>query len=153
MAEDIFRLIQRSALYYKRLMTKFLERFDITFAQYQVLSIVKWHQPLTAKEILAYLDTDKATLSGILSRLEKRDLVIRSEDKKDRRLMYVQLSKTALALIEAIEGKTATLNEDLLKNVKNRERKNFVSTFEKIIETQNERLSALKKNTTEETNK
>ncbi len=151
MAEEIFRMIQRSALYYKRLMTKFLERFDITFAQYQVLSIVKRHQPLTAKEILAYLDTDKATLSGILSRLEKRDLVIRSEDKKDRRLMYVQLSKTALALIESIDEKTGRLNDDLLKNVKNRERKNFVSTFEKIIESQTEMISTLEQTTTEET--
>jgi len=144
-AEDIFRLVQRSALYYKRLMTKHLERFDITFAQYQVLSIVKRHQPLTAKEILAYLDSDKATLSGILSRLEKRDLVIRSEDKKDRRLMYVQLSKTALALIEAIDDRTATLNEELLKNVKNRERKIFVTAFEKILESQMESLASMEK--------
>ena len=72
--------INKSALLHKRLMNKILERFSLTYAQYQVLKTIKTHSSLTAKEILVYMDTDKATLSGVLSRLERQNLIIRTKD-------------------------------------------------------------------------
>ncbi len=145
MEQNVSKLITKSALNHKRIMTKLLERFDITYAQYQVLRIVKAHQPITAKEMLVYLDTDKATLSGILNRLEKRDLVIRAEDKRDRRLMYVQLTKKSAEMLEDLEELEESTVEMLLDGVKNREYKNFLNAFETMLANQKNKLEELEK--------
>lgn len=125
---------------HKRLMAKILERFDLTYAQYQVLKTIKKHKTLSAKEILVYMDTDKATLSGILNRLEKNGLIRREQDAKDKRLKHVSLTAASEALcnnVESIEGGCA---EELTHNIKPRELKNFFNVFEKIIANQQRKL-------------
>jgi len=132
----ICELVSKSALYHKRLMTRMLERFDVTYAQYQVLKVIKQHQPLSAKEILVHLDTDKATLSGVLSRLEQRGYIQRDRDRSDKRVLHVRLTRTSSALLEAIEVKETECTDSLTHNIKNRELKNFFNVFERIINNQ-----------------
>lgn len=143
MEQDVMKMIAKSALNHKRIMTKLLERFDITYAQYQVLKTVKAYQPLTAKEMLVYLDTDKATLSGILNRLEKRELIIRAEDKRDRRLMYVQLSKVSAEMLKELDTLEKDIDKMLIDGVKNRELKNFMNAFETMLKNQQNKLEEL----------
>ncbi len=141
--DEICTTINKSSMLHKRMMGKILERFELTYAQYQVLKTIKKHQSLSAKEVLVYLDTDKATLSGVLSRLESKGLIKREKDANDRRLMHITLTAASEALCQQVMDIETTCAEELTKNVKPRELKNFFSVFERIIENQNDKIKSL----------
>ncbi len=141
MSEDICKFINKSALLHKRVMAKILERFELTYAQYQVLKTIKKHDTLSAKEILVHLDTDKATLSGVLGRLEKNGLIKREKDPKDKRLMHISLTAASIALCSNVEDIERQCANDLTKGIKPREVKNFMNVFEKLIENQKDKLA------------
>ncbi len=141
MSEEICKLINKSALLHKRLMARILERYELTYAQYQVLKTIRKHQTLSAKEILVHLDTDKATLSGILSRLERNGLIKREKDPNDKRLMHISLTAASKALCDNVADIERECAEELMKGVKTRESKNFFNTFQRVIQNQKDKLN------------
>ena len=140
MSEEICKLINKSAMLHRRIMAKILERYDLTYAQYQVLKTIRQHDTISAKEILVYLDTDKATLSGILSRLERNGLIRREKDPKDKRLMHISLTAASEALCDNVSDIEKQCSEDLTKGMKTKEVKNFLNVFERLVENQKDRL-------------
>ena len=77
MVKEMCYKLNKSSMLYKRLMSKHLERLNITYSQLMVLRVVNQEPGITAKEILMQMDTDKATLSGVLSRLERNNYINR----------------------------------------------------------------------------
>ena len=145
MEREICNIINKGAILHKRLMTKILERFDLTYAQFQVLKIIKLHNGLTAKEILIYLDTDKATLSGILSRLEKNELIERIPNPEDRRLMHIHLKEKSIAICDEVTQIETSCEADLLKGLKPKEIRYFFDVFNHIIGNQLKKLEEANK--------
>ncbi|MFP4286993.1 MAG: MarR family winged helix-turn-helix transcriptional regulator [Candidatus Izemoplasmataceae bacterium] len=145
MDREICQLINKGALLHKRLMTKILEKFNLTYAQYQVLKIIKQYNGLTAKEILIYLDTDKATLSGVLSRLEKSELIERIANKEDKRLMHIFLKERSVEICDHVTMIENQCEHDLLKGLKTKEIRYFFDVFNHIINNQIDKLESVSK--------
>jgi len=136
MEQEICMRINKSALYHKRLMQRILEKFKLTYAQYQVLKVVQEHEGLTAKEVLVYLDSDKATLSGVLARLEKHQLITREINSTDRRLMHIYLTDKSKEFCSNIRLVENTCASDLTEGIKPKELKVFMDVFNRIIANQ-----------------
>ncbi|MFU8787185.1 MAG: MarR family winged helix-turn-helix transcriptional regulator [Candidatus Izemoplasmataceae bacterium] len=145
MEREICNIINKGAILHKRLMTKILEQFDLTYAQYQVLKIIKQHNGLTAKEILIYLDTDKATLSGVLSRLEKHNLIERIPNQEDRRLMHIHLKEKSIEICDQVNLIETNCESDLLNGLKPKEIRYFFDVFNHIIGNQLKKLEEANK--------
>ncbi|MFW6318869.1 MAG: MarR family winged helix-turn-helix transcriptional regulator [Bacillota bacterium] len=142
MQQEICKMMHKGALLHKRLMTSILERYNITYAQYQVLKIINEHPGVTAKEILIYLDTDKATLSGVLTRLEKSGYIERKVDKEDRRLVHVYLTEKSVSVCEDVKSIEASCEEELLKGLKPKEIRHFFDAFNHVINNQIDKLES-----------
>jgi len=69
-----------------------LEPYGLTYPQYLVLHTVFEKGQILAQELIVLLDSDKATLSGIIRRLHERDWLIKEEDPKDKRKQILSLS-------------------------------------------------------------
>lgn len=69
-----------------------LAQFNITPAQFYVLSALWDKDEIKFKDLSKRLDMDGATLTGVLDRMEKRDFIKRIEDSKDRRSVLVCLT-------------------------------------------------------------
>lgn len=69
-----------------------LAQFNITPAQFYVLSALWDKDEIRFKDLSKRLDMDGATLTGVLDRMEKRDFIKRIEDTKDRRSVLVCLT-------------------------------------------------------------
>jgi len=69
-----------------------LAQFNITPAQFYVLSALWDKDEIRFKDLSKRLDMDGATLTGVLDRMEKRDFIKRIEDAKDRRSVLVCLT-------------------------------------------------------------
>jgi DNA-binding MarR family transcriptional regulator len=66
---------------------------NITGPQAMVMGILKKHGPMPMSAIAKQMGLTNSTVSGIVSRLEKMELVLRKHDDVDRRKVYVSLSE------------------------------------------------------------
>ncbi|WP_155592193.1 MarR family winged helix-turn-helix transcriptional regulator [Lysinibacillus cavernae] len=101
--------------------SKLLEEYGVTPAQYGVLNCL-WHEgQLFPKQIGELLYLEAPTISGILDKMQKADLVERSIDPENRRAVLVVATPKANELKEKIEKATAELNQTVLQNLSNDE--------------------------------
>ena len=95
-------------------VSKRLEPFDVTPVQYGVLYCLWKGDKTTPKEIAAELKLENSTISGILDRMEKKDLLKRQVSTEDRRYIEVVLTENGAALID-------TANIDILADIPDEE--------------------------------
>lgn len=76
-----------------------LAPFNITPVQFYVLSALWDKDEIKFKDLARRLDMDSSTLTGILDRIEKRGLIKRKEDPKDRRSVLVCLTPKSKELL------------------------------------------------------
>lgn len=121
MRHELFEVMQHTIISARRLYGKLLEPYGLTYAQYQVLQIISEHEGLTAKDLLVYIDSDKATLSGILKRLEANQLIKRLIDDVDRRKQRIHCEAQAQAIIVQFSKEHERIEKALLKGLRGRE--------------------------------
>ena len=69
-----------------------LEKYEITYTQYLVLMDLWEYGPQSVKEIGDRLYLDSGTLTPLLKKLEKKNLLNRRRDKKDERSIIIELT-------------------------------------------------------------
>lgn len=94
---SIRRLMQAGELYTKELN----KVYNVSSAQLNCLLALKENGPLPITQIANYIMVKGSTVTGIIDRLEKKDLVKRTRISKDRRVITVELTKTGEMLAES----------------------------------------------------
>jgi len=107
-----------------------LSQYGITPSQFYVLSAVWERDGLKFKDLAKSLDMDGSTLTSILDRMERLDLVERRNDPEDRRSLLVFLREKAILKIAEI----AFLAEKLDQEIKERFSEEEFATFERVLE-------------------
>ena len=74
----------------------------LTLSQFKILMLLSRHGNVSGGELARLLGIGLAALSGIVDRLVQQDLVVRSEDLRDRRVRRIGLSKKGAELIGSI---------------------------------------------------
>lgn len=95
-------------------MTEKLSAFDITPVQYAVLYCLWESDKRSPKEIAERLKLENSTISGILERMEKKELIKRSISKEDRRFIQVILTKKGEDLKEGVLEAVEQVNNEVL---------------------------------------
>ena len=98
-------------------VSKRLEPFDVTPFQYGVLYCLWKGDKTTPKEIASELKLENSTISGILDRMEKKDLLKRQVSTEDRRYIEVVLTEKGAALEEPVLETIDTANADILADI------------------------------------
>lgn len=75
-----------------KLYAPYLKDLEITYPQYLVLLVLWQFKELTVKEIGEKLMLESNTLTPLLKRLEKKDILKRKRSKKDERAVIIELS-------------------------------------------------------------
>jgi len=97
-----------------QLMKDALLIYDITPIQYGVLKCL-WELHMTnPNEISEKLGIDKSTMSGILERMENKDLLERSIDANDRRYICIGLTKKSRLLEKPVTDAVQKVNDVVL---------------------------------------
>lgn len=87
---------------YSRLYAALLSRLDLTYTQYLVMLVLWEGEGLTLKEIGARLRLDSGTLTPVLSRLDKRGLIVRQRDPADQRRITTHLTADGYSLRDRV---------------------------------------------------
>ena len=93
---SIRRLMQAGEHYTKELN----KIYNVSAAQINCLLALHENGPLPPSQIAKHVMVNSSTVTGIIDRLEKKDLVKRQRISKDRRVITVELTKTGKTLAE-----------------------------------------------------
>lgn len=76
-----------------RSYTPLLKRFGITYPQYLVMLVLWEHKTLAVTQITRLLLLDTSTLTPLLKRLEKMNLIWRKRSEADERVVMIGLTE------------------------------------------------------------
>ena len=101
----------------KNLYKTCLENYDVTPVQYGVLYCLWKGDKTTPKEIASELKLENSTISGILDRMEKKDLLKRQVSTEDRRYIEVVLTEKGASLEKPVLDTIDQANLDILASI------------------------------------
>lgn len=94
-----------------------LQEFDITPSQYNLLRCLWKQEAQTPSQLAHELHLDTSTITGILGRLEKKDLIERIYNQEDRRSVYIRLREEGIVLWEQIDRVIDEANVEMLRGM------------------------------------
>lgn len=113
-------------------MKKALDPYGLTPVQYSVLCCL-WQKDMhNPKEIADFLKIENSTISGILERMEKKDLLVRSIDTNDRRFIRIDLTDASKNLEKPVIKAVEDVNKDILKSFTAAEQKQLKNILRAI---------------------
>lgn len=75
----------------------------LTEGQLGVLELLQEHEPMKPSDLLQHLETTPAAITTLLDRMERNELIIRTRDDQDRRIVWV--TSTGKGKAETERGK------------------------------------------------
>ncbi|MBF9060921.1 MarR family transcriptional regulator [Rhodobacterales bacterium HKCCSP123] len=87
---------------------------DITPVQFAAMEALRGAPGIDQAQLAHLIAYDRATIGGVIERLEKRGLVQRAANPRDRRARLVSLTAAGLALIDALLPVVRGLQADIL---------------------------------------
>jgi len=104
-----------------RLITRaykpYLEKLELTYPQYLVLLVLWEENSLSVNKIGQKLLLNTNTLSPLIKRMEKNELLTRTRSKDDERTVLVSLTEKGLSL----KDKASSIPQDLLNILLNQD--------------------------------
>lgn len=105
---------------------------NITPEQYLVLDILWEKQSLSQQNIADIIQKDKNSVTKIIDSLEKKHLVKRVMDKKDRRINKIELTEDAIAMEKVATEVAIDFMNEAIKGIDNQELDDFVNVMRQI---------------------
>lgn len=109
-----------------------LQEFGLTAPQLAALQAIGRLQPVSVGTLAKSIHLSQATLTGILSRLESRSLVIRSRSGSDRRSVVVELTDEGGQLLASAPSLLHDRFRQELLKLKEWEQTQMLSTLQRI---------------------
>lgn len=114
---------------------KLFRQYDLTSSQYNVLRILRGEgKPMPCLEIADRMIQVVPAMTGLLDRLEKQELVKRDRCTQDRRVVYIELTDKAKALLNEMDAPVMQLHKQLAGHLTRAELKELSRLLEKTRE-------------------
>lgn len=114
-----------------------LAPFEITPVQFYVLSSLWEKDGVKFKDLAKSLNMDGSTLTGILDRMERQDLVERRDDPEDRRSLLIFLKEKALKKGQEMINLAESLDREIKEQFSAGEFAVFMKVLDELSETPN----------------
>ena len=105
--------IYSSARILNRLYKPILKKVNLTYPQYVVMMALWDKDEISFKELRKNLMFETGTLTPIIQKLEKKDLLKRVRSKEDERNIYIVLTEAG----KTMEEKATEISNDILKSI------------------------------------
>ncbi len=129
--EAILNLLRTNDQFDNRFGRLFREH-GLTSSQYNVLRILRGEgKPLPCLEIAERMIQVVPAMTGLLDRLEQQELIRRRRSTEDRRVIYVELTDKAAALLRTLDEPVSKLHHKLVGHLTKAELKELSRLLEK----------------------
>lgn len=100
--------------------------------QGRIISLLAKHPNLAQREIAYLAHVKPGSLTEVLDRLEREELIIRQRDEHDRRILRVSLTATGQQAAQEIEEQRHRLEKNILSGITHEERQQFLGVVKKM---------------------
>lgn len=114
------------------------EGFDCTPVQYAALSMVNANPGLDQATLAGMIAYDRATLGGVVDRLEQKGMIKRSVSSSDRRARQLHLSDKGTKTLGIMKPIVAELQDDILTGLSQKEKAQLMRLLEKATSAGNQ---------------
>ena len=106
---------------------------DVTSVQFAAMQAIDLHGEMEQSQIAQSIHYDKATIGGVIDRLEKRGWVERKANPKDKRAKLVSLTKEGCKALGEFTPVVKALQDQVVANLSAEERTLFIKLAQKIV--------------------
>ena len=133
-ADNAFLAVVRGAGVLLRGVEVLLNRYELTAAQYNVLRILRGagEHGACGREIASRLITAEPDITRLLDRMDKRGLISRRRDTKDRRFVTTRIAPSGLEALALLDAPVAELHRRQFGRLSAAELKRLMVTLEKL---------------------
>lgn len=129
--EAILSILRTSDQFQNRFGRLFREH-GLTPSQYNVLRILRGEgKPMPSLEVAERMIQVVPAITGLIDRLEKQGLVKRERCTEDRRVVYVEITRKAKALLKKMDQPVSDLHTSLIGHLNRTELKELSRLLEK----------------------
>ena len=107
--------------------------FDLTSVQFAALDAISQQAGTDQASLAATIGFDRATIGGVIDRLESKGLVQRIVSAQDRRARQLQLTPEGKRLLTAVRPVVEALQADILAPLSRSERAAFMALASKAL--------------------
>ncbi|QXZ08476.1 MarR family transcriptional regulator [Comamonas sp. Y33R10-2] len=116
------------------MFTKATDAWAITPLQFAVLQKLVHLPGIDQRTLSVEVGFDKATIGGVIDRLEARGLLQRQQTEKDRRVRLISLTPEGEALLISAGPAVLQAQHRMLEPLSEEERETFAQLMRKVIE-------------------
>ena len=133
--EEAMLNVVRTADVLQRELTDLFRPFDLSQTQYNVLRILRGaldeaEGGLACGEIAARMITRDPDVTRLLDRLEKRALISRSRDEKDRRIVFARITSAGKKLLAELDPRVAEAHKERLGHMSREDLRQLIALLE-----------------------
>jgi DNA-binding MarR family transcriptional regulator len=132
--EQFFNSSQTMQRAWKSQFYKVVRDAEVPPAQIGLLFLIKHKQPVNGRDIAAEMQITRSAVTQLIDALEQLGYIERQEDKNDRRISNIQLSKKGTQKLNKLEKKRKELLTRLASALDDDELKAIVAINSKMIQ-------------------
>lgn len=119
-----------------------LKETGFTVPQIMVIKLLFNHNRLKVSEISKEISLVNSTVSGIIDRLEKQDIVKRIRSEEDRRIVYIELSSKGKEIVKEHKVIIKNFFNNTFSNISNEEIDIILTGLQTLKSVLNKKLHA-----------
>lgn len=116
--------------------------FDLTAVQFASMNAIKHYPGIDQATVAGLIAYDRATIAGVIDRLETKGLVQREISKRDRRSREVRLTAQGEATLAEMRPLVRGFQDQILQGLDEDERAEFIRLAKKAADTGNSQSRA-----------
>lgn len=117
----------------RRAFVKKLGTLGLSFQQWNVLKVIKKAEdPVSAKSLVEKLNSDKATISGVVRRLVNAGFLTEQKNPEDKRETLLFLSGNSAAMCEMIMELETEFNDHIFSDMDSSELEQLDTLLKKV---------------------
>ena len=126
-------LIRRAHQISGAIFTARLTGFDITSVQYAAMVAIASQPGIDATRLSDLIAFDRATLGGVLDRLEAKGLIASQPSRQDRRVKTITLTVDGSALLETVKDRVLAAQAEMMHSLSEAEQAQFIALLKKFV--------------------
>ncbi|WP_026881851.1 MarR family winged helix-turn-helix transcriptional regulator [Clostridium akagii] len=111
---EVAKLFQEVMQLFKHNMSKLLEETGMSMPQGMVIGLLGKKKKMKITELSNELCLSNSTVSGIIDRLEKSEMVVRERSEEDRRVVYVSIAPNFKSMHKIFHNQVEKSVEDIM---------------------------------------
>jgi MarR family transcriptional regulator, organic hydroperoxide resistance regulator len=116
----------------RRITKELAKRADLTGPQLTVVKLLEAFGDLSLSELSDKIRAQNSTVTGIIDRMERENLVTRERSKEDRRVVYIKLTTKGRELAREIPVEPMEVFKSALETLSQQEMKDLLRIMTKV---------------------